>query len=61
MVIVYFYYFVDASDDETQQVGSPPIRSPKTKNASRKLVKSMSKYTNLIFNSAPKLLKKIKG
>lgn len=51
----------DGSEDETQQVGSPQIRSPKSKNPSRKLVKSMSKYTNFIFNSAPKLLKKIKG
>ena len=51
----------DGSDDDTVPYEAPPVRSPKTKNASRKLVKSVSKYTNFIFNSAPKLLKKIKG
>ncbi|XP_066934684.1 ankyrin repeat and fibronectin type-III domain-containing protein 1-like isoform X3 [Clytia hemisphaerica] len=51
----------DGSDEDTPPCEAPPVRSPKTKNPSRKLVKSMSKYTNLIFNSAPKLLKKIKG
>ncbi|XP_057311242.1 ankyrin repeat and fibronectin type-III domain-containing protein 1-like isoform X3 [Hydractinia symbiolongicarpus] len=52
----------DTSDDDSPTSPQALSRSPKPPYGKKKvMMKRVSKYTNLIFNSAPKLLKKIKG
>lgn len=56
------FFSPDTSDDDSPTSPQALSRSPKQPNGKKKvMMKRVSKYTNLIFNSAPKLLKKIKG
>lgn len=55
--------YLELSDEENLSSPSSDVPRPlKQRSNGKKLtMKSFSKYTNLIFNTAPKLLKKMKG